>query len=93
MSDLSIFNNWLLRMLDGEEIDIDTKCTGRDGTELDFGDVITAIVLAPEWEKQKIRKQMLQCKAKHIPLEKLLKEYGKALNLTHKRGIDEKPTP
>lgn len=84
MSELSTFNNWLIDFLDKEKIDLDAKFKAGDGTELGVADVITAIVKASEWERNKIRRQMFQCKAKGIPMEKLYSEYASALNSTHK---------
>lgn len=84
---MTIFMKWIVEFLDQAEIDIETKVIAGDGTELDVGDVIAAIIKASEWDQNKIRKQMLQCKAKGIPMVDLFKEYAKALNKNCKRDL------
>lgn len=87
MSELSIFNTWLVEFLDKEGIDVTWECEAGDGTKLDIGDVVVAIVKASEWERQKIRKQMYQCKAKHVPIRQLLETYAKALSKRNKKEV------
>ena len=83
---LTPFQCWLCTFIDEKGIDLSEFVTAGDGSTLQLGDVLSAIMSAPESEQNEIKKMIVTLDFKNAPIEPYFAHLAQALNSTHKVG-------
>lgn len=81
------FQKWLITFCEEKQIDMSEFVKAGDGSELQIGDVCSAIMNAPEQEQAGIQKMLIQIDFKNGDVAHYLRHLAQALNSSHKVGI------
>jgi hypothetical protein len=74
------FQEWLITFCEEKEIDLSEPMEAGDGTMLATGDVLSAIISAPENEQKEIQKMLVMIDFKNGDVMHFLRHLAKALS-------------